>query len=101
MFCSLVALTTNHHYTNHDYINPLMYICDRILENLPSTHKRQTKLQVFHYARNEILIKQPDISVRDTLNYQNKCRNTFGWLVGLSYKVAKLDILIISLVCRW
>ena len=44
---------------------------------------------------------QPDISVRDTLNYQNNCRNTFGWLVGLSYKAAKLDILIISLVCRW
>ena len=34
---------------------------------------------------------------RDTLNYQNNCRNTFGWLVGLSYKLVKLDILIILL----
>ena len=34
------------------------------------------------------------MSVRDTLNYQNNCRNiaTFGWLVNLSYKVAKLNI---------
>ena len=46
-------------------------------------------------------IKQPDISIRNTLNYQNNCRNTFGWLVGLSDEAAKLDILIISLVCRW
>ena len=45
------------------------------------------------------LVKQPDISGRDTLNYQNNCRNTFGWLVGLSYEVAKLDILIILLKC--
>ena len=41
--------------------------------------------------------KQTDISVRDTLNYQNNCRNTLGWLVGLSYKAAKLDILIFCL----
>ena len=47
------------------------------------------------------LVKQCDISVRDTLNYQNNCRNTFGWLVDLSYKVTKLEILIISHVCRW
>ena len=33
------------------------------------------------------------------MNYQNNCRNTFGWLVGLGYKSTKLDILIISLVC--
>ena len=37
-----------------------------------------------------LLVKQLNISVRDTLNYQNNCRNTFGWLVGLSYEVAKL-----------
>ena len=40
------------------------------------------------------------ISVRDTWNYQNNtvanCSNIFGQLVGLSYKVAKLNI---SLVC--
>ena len=40
-------------------------------------------------------------TVGDTLNYQNNCRNTFDWLMDVSYKVAKLDILIISLVCRW
>ena len=34
-------------------------------------------------------------------NYQYNDRNTFGGLVGLSCKVANLDILIISLVCRW
>ena len=38
------------------------------------------------------VLKQPDISVRDSLNYQNNYRNTFGWLVGLSYKAVKLDI---------
>ena len=37
------------------------------------------------------------MSVRDTLNHQNNCRNTFGWLVGLSYEAANLDIVIISL----
>ena len=29
-------------------------------------------------ALNETLVKQPDIFVRDTLNYQNNYRNTFG-----------------------
>ena len=33
-------------------------------------------------------------STKTTLNF----RNTFGWLVGLSYEAAKLDILIISLI---
>ena len=49
------------------------------------------------------LAKQPDISVRDTLNYQNNYRNTIGFLVGMTYKAAKLNILIISFVCvcRW
>ena len=31
------------------------------------------------------MVKQPDIHVKDTLNYQNNCRNTFGWLMNLSY----------------
>ena len=44
------------------------------------------------------MIRQPDISIKDILNYQNNYRNIFVWLVGLSYKAAKL---IISLVCRW
>ena len=48
-----------------------------------------------------ILVKQIDRSIKDTLNYQNKCRNPFNWLVDLSNKVAKIDILIISPVCRW
>ena len=47
------------------------------------------------------LAKQADITVRGTLNYRNNCRNTFGWFVGKCYKAKKLDILIISLVCRW
>ena len=48
-----------------------------------------------------LLVKQPHISVRDTLNYQKNYRNIFGWVLSLTYKAAKLDILIISLVCRW
>ena len=40
------------------------------------------------------------ISVRDTLNYQKNYRNNFGWVVSLTCQAAKLDILIISLVCR-
>ena len=41
-----------------------------------------------------ILVKQLNVFVRDTLNYQNKCKNPFRCLVGLSNKVAKLHILI-------
>ena len=37
----------------------------------------------------------------DTLNYLNYCRNTLDLNVGLSYKTANFDILIISLVYRW
>ena len=61
-----------------------------------NNYKYFTKLEMRLWLNSLIYI-----SVRDTLNYQNNCRNTFGWLVGLSYEVAKLDILIISLVCRW
>ena len=49
----------------------------------------------------EITVKQPYISVRDTMNYQKNYGNIFGWVLSLTYKAAKLDILIISLVCRW
>ena len=40
------------------------------------------------------------ISVRDakSINYHLNYRNTFDQLVGPNYKMAKLDILIISLV---
>ena len=41
------------------------------------------------------------ISAWNTFNHQNNCRNTFDLLVTQSYKGAKSDILIISLVCRW
>ena len=34
--------------------------------------------------------KQPEKSVRDTLNYQNYCRNTLDLIMGLSDKVANL-----------
>ena len=61
-----------------------------------NNYKYVTKLEMRLWLNSLIAI-----SVRDTLNYQNNCRNTFGWLVGVSYKAAKLDILIISLVCRW
>ena len=44
------------------------------------------------------MVRQPDISIKDILNYQNNYRNTFVWLVSLSYNAANL---IISLVCRW
>ena len=47
------------------------------------------------------MVKQPDKYARDMLNYQNNCRNTLDLIMGLSYKTAKLEILIISLVCRW
>ena len=46
------------------------------------------------------MVKQPDKSVSDTLNYQNCFRNTLDLIMGLRYKAANLDILIISLVCR-
>ena len=79
-----------------------MHICDRILENLPSTHKRHIKyLQVFHPTLNITLAKHPDKSVKVTLNYQNYCRNTLYLIMGLIYKAAKLNILIAYFtVCR-
>ena len=36
-----------------------------------------------------------DKSVRDTLSYQKYCKNTLDFIMGLSYKASKLDILII------
>ena len=67
-------------------------IFDQILENLLSTHKRHLKqLEIYLWLNN--LIE----SVRDTLNYQNYCRNTFELIMSLRYKSPKLDILIISL----
>ena len=75
-----------------------IYTCDRILENLPSTH--ETNNIITNISRHT-LVKQPDISVRDTLNYQKNWRNNFDWVVSLTYKEAKLYILIISFVCRW
>ena len=65
--------------------------CDRILENKPFTQETYTPSLKYDFS---------DISVRDTLNYQNNCRNAFVCLMS-NYKVTKLDILIISLVCRW
>ena len=47
------------------------------------------------------MVKQPDKSVRDSMNYQNYCRNILDLIMGLSYKAVNLDILIISLVCIW
>ena len=49
------------------------------------------------------LDKSCRISVWNTFNYQNNCINIilFDWLVTHSYKGAKSEILITSLVCRW
>ena len=47
-------------------------ICDRMLENLPSTHKGH----IIIISNSLILqhdIKQPGILVKDTLNYQKNC----------------------------
>ena len=56
---------------------------------LENNYKYFTKLKMRLWLNSLI-----DTSVRNTLNYQNNCRNTFGWLVGLSYKVTMLDILL-------
>ena len=53
--------------------------------DIQNNYKYFTKLEMRLWLNNLIYL-------------QNNCRNTFGWLVGLSYDVAKL---IISLVCRW
>ena len=50
---------------------------------------------------NITLVKQSDKFVQDTSNYQNYCKNKLDLNMDLSYKGAKLDILIISLVCSW
>ena len=46
-----------------------------------NNYKYFTKLEMRLWLNNLIYV-----SVRDTLNYQNNCRNTFGWLMGLRYK---------------
>ena len=52
---------------------------------IPSTHKRHIKrLQGFHPTGNITLVKQPDKPVKDTLNYQNYCKNTLWvWVIWL------------------
>ena len=55
-----------------------------VLENLPSTHKRHkiilSNLPTLKYvSQSDMAIS---VRIRNTFNYQNNYRNTFGWLVG-------------------
>ena len=73
-----------------------------VLWLINSNYKYFTKLEMRLWLNSLIVIY---VSVSRNMYLHNMIiilyRNTFGWLVGLSYKVAKFDILIISLVYRW
>ena len=45
------------------------------------------------------LIKEPAICIRNTLTYQNNCRNTLGFLMGQGYRATNLDVMYVIVFC--